>query len=72
MARVEYSQEEVELMAYALYVRDWMVNNADEEGMPVCFNEFVDNEYIDCAEYISELFIDANLGDWIESYNLYL
>lgn len=68
MAIVEYTNTEVRNVAYALYVRDWM--NSHDEGMPVCFNEFVENEYMECFDYIRDLFRAEGLSDWIESYDL--
>lgn len=68
MSEIIYSPMEVRLLTYGLYVSDWMNNH--DEGMPVSFNEFVDNEYMECVDYIRGLLIDNGLGDWVESYNL--
>ena len=57
---------EVRHMAYALYIRDWMITH--DEGMPVCYNEFVDNEYWDCQEEITQMFHDYGFKDWIPFY----
>jgi len=51
------------LMMYGAYVRDWL-NFYDRElrdGMPVCFYEFLDNEYLDeeFMAYLVKRYIDV-------------
>lgn len=70
MVRIEYTPIEIRHMAYALYVRDWVITHDD--GMSVCYNEFVDNEYGDCQEEITQLFQDYGLADWIPFYEFEL
>lgn len=66
MVRIEYTPIEVRHVAYALYVKDWM--SCHDEGMPVCYDEFVDNEYMDCFIEINDLFEKEGLTDWIPAY----
>lgn len=66
MVKIEYEKNEVRNIAYALYVRDWMVEH--DEGMPVCFEEFIDNEYMESFVEICELFEKEGLKDWIPAY----
>ena len=50
---------------YALYLREWYATH--DEGDPVCFSEFVDNEYRD-REWMTELMSSRTLTELTEEY----
>ena len=53
--QLEMDWIDIRRIAYALYCDEWI--RSHDEGTPVCFNEFVDNEYLDW-EYMQGLFYD--------------
>lgn len=51
---------------YGLYLHDWLSDH--DEGDPVCFNEFMDNEFWD-TEIVANLFTKYELpGEFILRY----
>jgi Zn finger protein HypA/HybF involved in hydrogenase expression len=50
---------------YGLYLHDWV--NTHDEGEPVCFNEFLDNEYLD-VDWMVSLMVKYALGHMIDEY----
>ncbi len=52
MITVEMTWDELRTLVYGMYVRDFYDYGGDLDGMvPVCYAEFLDNEYTD-TEYM--------------------
>ena len=64
---LEMTWNDVRYIAYGIYCDDWI--RTHDEGTPVCFNEFIDNEYLD-FDYIHYLFCndEYEAEGWIEVY----
>lgn len=50
---------------YGLYLHDWV--NTHDEGEPVCFGEFLDNEYLD-TDWMVSLMVKYSLEHMIDEY----
>lgn len=57
---------DVEEILYGLYLHDWIATH--DEGEPVCFNEFLDNEFME-SEIVDNLLTKYGLRHMLREYN---
>lgn len=59
-------QWDLEAILYGLYLHDWVANH--DEGAPVCFHEFEDNEFME-NEIVNYLLTKYGLRHMLREYN---
>lgn len=70
MMTVEITWDEFRTLAYGMYVRDFYLYDGDLEGMePVCYDEFIYNEYLD--DYMKGIF-NNDEREWSRWAKIYL